>query len=491
MKKFFTVALALIASVMLFTACAPGETQTPQASATPTPTPTVAPTPTPRETATLSDFVIIYPQSETMVAHPLKYKADDLNMALLGSVSTMCLPLSDLIDEAQGFVENKYEILLGDTNRKESDDVIAQAGNLRKYDYVIKAVGTKIVIYAATDEGYDLAFQDFARMCKENGFTAENALPAIKQIDVDHFHGNSPDGFFIDGVSIEEFVLVTSLTDKENNTLLEKILDTTGYEIPLGDVNTPQEHEIIIGNVNRPEAIQASDEIRYMDISVRVINGKLVIGAGSKDAQADAVKYFTDEILDTKVDKKEYSSATDKVIPYGSYSMSEIKLFGKDIVPSGVLYLPARDEVIAAERGITPEKLQSELDKQLRRSGLLLAEPEVLQAMEHESLEQPRYLPLRVSRDGDISGSIASAAQLGKLSRYVEKLLHEIAREVRDGNIDADPCCRSEEDSYCQFCDWASACHFQDGRDRDHLHYIRPVTPEEFWSQLDKTEGGN
>ncbi len=331
MKKFFTVALALIASVMLFTACAPGETQTPQASATPTPTPTVAPTPTPRETATLSDFVIIYPQSETMVAHPLKYKADDLNMALLGSVSTMCLPLSDLIDETQGFVENKYEILLGDTNRKESDDVIAQADNLRKYDYVIKAVGTKIVIYAATDEGYDLAFQDFARMCKENGFTAENALPAIKQIDVDHFHGNSPDGFFIDGVSIEEFVLVTSLTDKENKALLEKILDTTGYEIPLGDVNTPQEHEIIIGNVNRPEAIQACDEIRYMDISVRVINGKLVIGVGSKDAQADAVKYFTDEILDTKVDKKEYSSATDKVIPYGSYAMSEIKLFGKDI----------------------------------------------------------------------------------------------------------------------------------------------------------------
>ena len=166
--------------------------------------------------------------------------------------------------------------------------------------------------------------------------------------------------------------------------------------------------------------------------------------------------------------------------------------FGMEIEPAGVLYLPARDEIIAAERGITPEKLQSELDKQLRRSGLLLAEPEVLRAMEHESLEQPRYLPLRVSRDGNIAGSIASAAQLGKLSQYVEKLLHQIAREVRDGNIDADPCCRSEEDSHCQYCDWVSACHFQDGRDSDHLHYIRPVTPEEFWQQLDReTEGGN
>ena len=114
--------------------------------------------------------------------------------------------------------------------------------------------------------------------------------------------------------------------------------------------------------------------------------------------------------------------------------------FGRDIEPAGVLYFPARDEILSAERNISPEKLAGEVTKQLRRSGLLLSDPAVLQAMEHESLSEPRYLPLRVSRDGNVAGSIASAAQLGKLSRYVEKLLHQIAREVRDGNIDADPC---------------------------------------------------
>ncbi len=160
--------------------------------------------------------------------------------------------------------------------------------------------------------------------------------------------------------------------------------------------------------------------------------------------------------------------------------------FGRDIEPAGVLYLPARDEILAAERNITPEKLQSEREKQLRRSGLLLAEPAVLEAMEHESLREPHFLPVRVSRDGSLSGSLASAAQLGKLGAYVDRLLREIAREVRRGNIDADPCCHSEEDSFCRYCDWAGACHFQDGRDRDHLHYILPVKPEEFWSMLDE-----
>ena len=163
--------------------------------------------------------------------------------------------------------------------------------------------------------------------------------------------------------------------------------------------------------------------------------------------------------------------------------------FGKEIEPAGVLYLPARDEILAAERNILPERLAAERQKVLKRSGLLLAEPEVLQAMEHEALTEPHYLPLRVNKSGNLSGSIASAAQLGKLGTYVDKLLRQISAEVRQGNIDADPCCHSEEDSFCKFCDWADACHFQDGRDGDHLHYILPVKQEEFWSMLEEEEG--
>lgn len=162
--------------------------------------------------------------------------------------------------------------------------------------------------------------------------------------------------------------------------------------------------------------------------------------------------------------------------------------FGREIEPAGVLYLPARDELLTAERGISPEALVSLREKSLRRSGLLLDDREVLEAMEHEALTEPHYLPLRINRSGDITAGVASAAQLGKLSRYVDRLLRRIAREVRDGNIDADPCCRSEEDAFCQFCQWAPACHFEDGRQGDHLHYITPVKPEEFWKEIGEEE---
>lgn len=139
-----------------------------------------------------------------------------------------------------------------------------------------------------------------------------------------------------------------------------------------------------------------------------------------------------------------------------------------------MLYLPARDEILPAERGISQEALQKEREKTLKRSGLLLEDPAVLQAMEHEALTEPHYLPLRVGKDGNLSGSLASAARLGKLGTYVDKLLGQISDELRSGNIDADPCCHSEEDSQCRFCDWVSACQFRDGRDRDRLRYILP-----------------
>lgn len=161
--------------------------------------------------------------------------------------------------------------------------------------------------------------------------------------------------------------------------------------------------------------------------------------------------------------------------------------FGHEIEPAGVLYFPARDELLPAERNITPEKLKALRERTLRRSGLLLNERPVLEAMEHESLTEPHYLPVRVNKDGDLSGGLASAAQLGKLGVYVDGLLRKIARELRDGVIDADPCCHSEEDSFCRFCSYAAVCHFEDGRGSDHLRYITPVKPEEFWKQVDET----
>lgn len=163
--------------------------------------------------------------------------------------------------------------------------------------------------------------------------------------------------------------------------------------------------------------------------------------------------------------------------------------FGREIVPAGVMYLPARDAIINAPRGASEALLRAAMDKELRRSGLVLAQPEVLQAMEHSALESPRFLPLTLGRNGSITKGIASAAELGKLGKYLDRVLERIARELRQGNIDADPRGHSENDSTCTYCEFASACHFMQADERDHMELIRPMKPEEFWHYVDETIG--
>lgn len=163
--------------------------------------------------------------------------------------------------------------------------------------------------------------------------------------------------------------------------------------------------------------------------------------------------------------------------------------FGHEIVPAGVLYLPARDVLVSAPRSAGESQVREAIDKELRRSGMVLSQPEVLHAMEHSALTEPRFLPLTLGRDGSIAKGVATAEELGKLSRYVDRLLEKIARELRGGNIDADPCGHGENDSACTYCEFASACHFMEADERDHMELIRPVKPADFWRHVDETIG--
>ena len=76
------------------------------------------------------------------------------------------------------------------------------------------------------------------------------------------------------------------------------------------------------------------------------------------------------------------------------------------------------------------------------------------------------------------------------MERYVDHLLEKIARELRGGVIDAEPCYTNENDNACTYCEFASACNFTDGEGGDRRKPLRPVKPEEFWGQIDVIAGG-
>ncbi len=154
--------------------------------------------------------------------------------------------------------------------------------------------------------------------------------------------------------------------------------------------------------------------------------------------------------------------------------------YHQEIVPAGVLYIPARDVLLSASSSLAPEEILKQKAKKRQRSGLLLADDAILQAMEHG--ETPEYLPVTI-RGGNYSGSaLATAEQLGALSRHIDETLREMAKELRAGSVVADPWYRSQTESACNLCDYAGACHF-DAED-DCIRYVSRLQPRQVWELI-------
>ena len=131
-------------------------------------------------------------------------------------------------------------------------------------------------------------------------------------------------------------------------------------------------------------------------------------------------------------------------------------------------------------------ELQHKIDKALERKGIVLNDPEVLEAMEHTESGM-RFLPLRVTKSSGISGdALVSAERLGRLRAHTEAILGQICREIAAGNIDADPYWRDEEKNACRYCPFLRACQFEE--DRDQRRVLNKLSNDEFWHLLESDE---
>ncbi|MBR5382090.1 MAG: PD-(D/E)XK nuclease family protein, partial [Oscillospiraceae bacterium] len=198
-------------------------------------------------------------------------------------------------------------------------------------------------------------------------------------------------------------------------------------------------------------------------------------------------------VVDYKTGKKSFSLSD---VWYGMGMQMLIYLFvlqrhgaeryGMETVPAGVLYAPARDVLLSAERGETPETIRREREKKLVRSGLLLSDPEVIEAMEHG--EPHKYLPVKITKDGQIAGdALASAEQLGALAAHVDAVLLEMGRELRKGDVAADPFYRNDSDNACLYCDFCEACRFGESAE-DGTRYLRKLKPADVWLKMREEE---
>ena len=158
--------------------------------------------------------------------------------------------------------------------------------------------------------------------------------------------------------------------------------------------------------------------------------------------------------------------------------------YGGEVAPSGVLYVPARDAILKAPRNVGEDALRKAREKELRRDGLILDDPAVIEAMENGG--EKRYLPVKLTKESGVTGdSLVSGAQMGLLSKHVGNMLSAAASEILGGSIECRPYYKNENDNACLYCEYHSVCSF-DEEAGDRRRFVRKMKPAEIWETLEK-----
>ena len=232
-----------------------------------------------------SVYRIVHPEGNEVVTP----YADTLSKKMEEGLGVGIKNVSDIEDGT-----DVYEILVGNTNRAESQsaiDYLYDNGMGRNQDYIICTIGKKIVINAITDESVENAVNYFI----ENLIKKEGIEDGIK------YTYSTPGEFesiTINGRNISDFTIIRDkssrswLLQEEYRKVQEKIFEKTGFLLPLKeDKDTAEkEYEVHIGNTVRTAKPQSGYD--YDSWEIAIADKKVYIAGGSTYAVQVALTEF-------------------------------------------------------------------------------------------------------------------------------------------------------------------------------------------------------
>lgn len=157
---------------------------------------------------------------------------------------------------------------------------------------------------------------------------------------------------------------------------------------------------------------------------------------------------------------------------------------GSRPVPAGVQYFPARAPYLSTEGSTMDNDEKRKRQTERKRKGLLLADEQVLQAMEPG--DAPKRTDYGFSKDGSLSGNVATREQLALLKDYIFKTLAAMVEDIASGNVEPNPYTRGTSHDACAFCPYGTVCHKESVEGRRNY---KTMKPQQFWDAIDKEVG--
>lgn len=229
-------------------------------------------------------------------------------------------------DDAVEDYDGNYEILIGNTNRKETGKVkeILEGNRPNHFlDFIIKAEGEKICIYSQNDAMLQKAVKYFIEnycSSKEAWGRLNSETEIIYEAPLKYYNHT------VAGVPLENFVIVTPrdmeyIYGKEIEELTEYISSNQGYTLSVTDQRTEASaNEILIGDLDREESLSVS--VTGENYILKTVNGKLVIKGGNSLALGAGIAKLL-SLLKEKENNEEALIISDNYEFTESFSPSE------------------------------------------------------------------------------------------------------------------------------------------------------------------------
>ncbi|MCL2508847.1 MAG: PD-(D/E)XK nuclease family protein [Oscillospiraceae bacterium] len=154
-----------------------------------------------------------------------------------------------------------------------------------------------------------------------------------------------------------------------------------------------------------------------------------------------------------------------------------------EVVPSGILYVPAQagfEEVgrDAGENTVLREKL-----KGAKMSGVVLKNDTVILGMEEGGAGV--FVPASINSKGELKGNLVTHEQLSRLKEIADGLLTEMVGALHAGRIGAEPVGGKGHEHTCDYCDYKSVCGHED---ESPVREIMPLEHKDVLALLDEDE---
>lgn len=132
-----------------------------------------------------------------------------------------------------------------------------------------------------------------------------------------------------------------------------------------------------------------------------------------------------------------------------------------EVLPAGMLYCFLRYPTYRAEQRISPEEARKKIESGLKMPGWVLADPEVIEAIDSKQ----QFIKVKLNKDRSISqtnrASVRSLEEFDILMQYIDYLLEDTGRRILSGDIAARPYRMADGTQACQYCAYQLLCGFE------------------------------